>query len=225
MTCRGMRGVRLNTMEGKVLNVLAQVQFATAEQLAVSCAVSPDTIWNAVRVLQSAGLVEPGADTRPRLWGLTRAGAARQGVSVPSGGRHSSWAVMQSAVHRNAVEIELRDRHPGFRFLGRLELYRKGFNPSPGEYGGTDGAGATWLVLIDDYLMESRRLLHHWTRIHRPPRRYWPEVGRAWRQVAHHFVVFATSPDRCARHEAFARAAGLPADIRYLEPIWPRACA
>lgn len=210
----------LSPTESLVLTQLARVQFATAEQLAMWCAVTYQTARVIVRDLNAGGLVEPGADTRPQVWQLTLAGAARLRVPMPSGRRHSSWAVMQNAVHRNAVEILLSQEFPGFRFLTRLQLYKKGFNPSHGEYAAVDDQGATSLVLIDDYLMESRRIAHHWTRLHRPPRKYWPEVGRQWFNIANRFLVFTTSAAHQKRHVEFVQTTTLPVDVHYLKPLW-----
>ena len=113
---------------------LARTQFATADQLAIWCRVSKPALSLYLKALHRAGLVETGADTKPQIWQLTLAGAARMQVPMPSGRRHSSWAVMQNAAHRNAVEILLAKEHTGFHFLSRRQLYKKGFNPSHGEH-------------------------------------------------------------------------------------------
>lgn len=206
--------------EEKLLATLARVQFATADQLAYWCGVRKQNIAVPIQRLQHHGLIEPGADTRPQIWLLTLAGAARLHVPMPSGRRHSSWSVMQNAAHRNAVEILLSRDHPGFYFLTRLRLYKEGFNPSHGEYAGVEADGTTWLVLVDDYMMESRRIEHHWTREHRPPRKYWPEVGRRWFNIANRFAVFTTSAGHLERHRDFVETTTLPVDVHYLKPLW-----
>ena len=199
---------------------LARTQFATADQLAIWCRVSKQALSLYLKALHRAGLVETGADTKPQIWQLTLAGAARMQVPMPSGRRHSSWAVMQNAAHRNAVEILLAKEHTGFHFLSRRQLYKKGFNPSHGEHAGTDATGTTWLVLVDDFMMESRVIDKHWNREHRPPRRYWPEVGRRWSNTVNRYLVVTTSNEHLTRHELFVSQSQVPADVMYLKPLW-----
>lgn len=177
-------------------------------------------ICTSLDVLYELQLVKTGADTKPQIWRLTHAGGARMQVPMPSGRRHSSWSVMQNAVHRNAVEILLAQDYPGFYFLTRRQLYKKGFNPSHGEYAGVDEKGATWLVLIDDYMMDSRVIEKHWNRIHRPPRQYWPDVGRSWSSTVNKYLVVTTSQEHLLRHMSFVESSTVPADVLYLKPIW-----
>jgi hypothetical protein len=209
-----------NATENRVLTALARVQFATAEQLSHWVGTSKQAVSLALKELNVAGLIEPGADTKPVIWLLTLAGAARMRVPMPSGRRHSSWSVMQNACHRNAVEIALGREHAGFRFLPRLSLYKLGFNPSHGEYAAVQDDGTTWLVLIDDYFMESRRIEHHWNREHRPPRKYWPEIGRRWHNIANRYAVYTTNDDHRRRHEDFVRSTTIPVDVYELKPLW-----
>ena len=152
----------LNSSQECLLLTLARVQFATAAQLTVWCGISLRSICTGLNSLHEMRFIKTGADTKPQIWLLTHAGAARMQAPMPSGRRHSSWSVMQNAVHRNAVEILLAQDHPGFHFLTRHQLYKKGFNPSHGEYAGVNEKGTTWLVLVDDYMMESRVIEKHW---------------------------------------------------------------
>lgn len=210
----------LGVKEEQALMELARKQFAIAEQLAHWCGVTKQAMSQVMRALNEAGLTETGADTKPQIWQLTLAGAARMQVPMASGRRHSSWAVMQNAVHRNVVEILLSKDHPGFHFLTRRQLYKKGLNPSHGEYAGVNEKGATWLVLVDDFMMESRVIEKHWNREHRPPRRYWPDVGRRWSSTVNMFMVATTSQEQLKRHEGFLQNSNVPADILYLKPSW-----
>jgi len=216
----GLAKRALNATENCILNSLAQKQFAVPAQLAVWCGVAQQNISIALKTLDAMRLIETGAMTKPAVWRLTHAGGARMRSPMPSGRRHSSWSVMQNAVHRNAAEILLAQDHPGFHFLTRLQLYKKGFNPSHGEYAGIDDKGTTWLVLIDDFMMESKRIAHHWTRMHRPPRKYWPDVGRRWSNIANKYMVFTTSSEHQERHDDFVNTTTLPVDVYYLKPLW-----
>jgi len=210
----------LSSSQERLLQVLARVQFATAAQLSIWCDVSLRTICTNLEALYEMRFIQTGADTKPQIWHLTHAAGARMKVPMPSGRRHSSWSVMQNAVHRNAVEILLAKDYLGFRFLTRHQLYKKGFNPSHGEYAGVDEKGTTWLVLIDDYMMESRVIEKHWNRIHRPPRKYWPDVGRSWSSTVNKYLVVTTSLEHLQRHEDFVETSTVPADVLYLKPIW-----
>lgn len=210
----------LNRSQERVLQTLARVQFVTAAQLAVWCGISLRAVCTGLEALYEMNLVDMGADTKPQIWLLTHAGAARMQVPMPSGRRHSSWSVMQNAVHRNAVEILLAQDHSGFHFMTRHQLYKKGFNPSHGEYAGVEAKGTTWLVLVDDYMMESRVIEKHWNRIHRPPRRYWPDVGRSWSSTANKYLVVTTSLEHLKRHDGFVKSNNVPADVLYLKPLW-----
>jgi len=210
----------LNRSQERALQTLARVQFVTAAQLTVWCGISLRAVCTSLEALYEMNLVDMGADTKPQIWLLTHAGAALMQVPMPSGRRHSSWSVMQNAVHRNVAEIQLAKVFPGFHFLTRHQLYKKGFNPSHGEYAGVDEEGTTWLVLIDDYMMESRVIEKHWTRIHRPPRKYWPDIGRQWQNIANKYTVYTTSTEHQQRHVDFVNSTTLPVDVHYLKPVW-----
>jgi hypothetical protein len=132
MRRRVVRGRTLNATEATLLGELARTQFATADQLAIWCRVSKPALSLYLKALHRAGLVETGADTKPQIWQLTLAGAARMQVPMPSGRRHSSWAVMQNAAHRNAGDTACR----AHRSTVTSQLPKKGFNLPHGEHAG-----------------------------------------------------------------------------------------
>ncbi|MHB8453228.1 MAG: hypothetical protein ACYDDO_00755 [Acidiferrobacterales bacterium] len=206
----------------EILQNLGRVDFATRGQLAYWCKVQRPTISRAASELFELGLVETNWQTRPAIWYLSHAGAAMINVVLPAGRRRLSWSIMSHACHRNAVEIALHDHYGEFRFLPRRVLLKQGFNPTHGEHAGIDATGKSWFVLVDDYLMNSRRIARAWRRRHTPELKYWPDAtGRAWCEVMHRYIVACTDPIQAATHRVWLADCDIPADVIDIPALWP----
>jgi hypothetical protein len=215
------RSASLPVLQKKILDQLAQVQFATNTQLVKRCGSHASHVSTAVKALLNVGLIDGSLLTRPMILHLTPACCRRLDVPMPSGGNHSSWSVMAHACHLNAAGELLAAEHPGFRFLSRRTLLKQGFNPGHGEHGATCDSGTSWFVLLDDYLMGSDRIKRSWTRRHTPTLKYWPDpTGRAWCDVAQRFLVISTDADQAERHRKWILKDQLPADVMTIKPLW-----
>ncbi|KAF0190547.1 MAG: hypothetical protein FD165_2628 [Gammaproteobacteria bacterium] len=193
----------LKAREMTLLDILGRVMYATPRQLE-QWGLPQSAISRMLPRLTTMGLVSVVDDTRPNVVALTHKGGAVVNRPLPSGKSYTSWPVMAHRCCRNAVELELRKTIPRFTFFSRKYAFASGLNPSRGEHGGSDADGNLYLVLIDDYLMEPRRIAHCWTRPHAPNPRYYSETAsRHWQDLAQHLIVFATDQHQVARHQAF----------------------
>lgn len=215
------RGPTLNAVQSCILEQLQRVQFATNTQFAHWCNVQAPAISKAVQSLLADGLIDGSLLTRPMILQLTGAGANILNTPLPSGNRHSSWSVMAHACHKNAFEIQFAKQHPAFRFVSRLSLLKQGFNPAHGEHAAIDADKKTWFVLLDDYMMGSDRISRSWTRRHTPNTKYWPDLtGRAWNEIAHHYLIVTTDQNQKARHEEWIEKNAIPGIVEFLPPLW-----
>lgn len=100
-------------------------------------------------------------------------------------------------------------------------MLKQGFNPGHGEHAALDGAGKTWFVLLDDYLMGPERIKRAWTRRHVPSRKNWPDqTGRKMCEVAQGFLVVSTDEQNAQIHRARILKERLPADVLTIKPLW-----
>lgn len=221
MTTR--RTTRLSTLDYKILDSLSRIEFATRAQLAYWCGINPATASKTMARLLDIGLLSAVTTTRPAIWHLSHSGAQIVNAKAPTDGRKITWSVMAHACHRNALEIELTARNGQFRFLSRQALLRQGFNPAHGEHAGVDGGNRCWFVLLDDYLMASRRIARSWQRRHAPDRNHWPDpMGRTWCEVMQRYLVCCTDAIHAESHRAWIATHDIPADLMEMKPLWPQ---
>lgn len=215
------RSASLPVLQKKILDQLAQVQFATNTQLVKLCDSHASHVSTSVNELLNVGLIDGSLLTRPMILHLTPAGSRLLDVVMPSGRRHASWSVMAHACHLNAAGEILETENQGFRFLPRLTMLKQGLNPGHGDHGAVDDSGTSWYILLDDYMMGSDRIKRSWTRRHTPTLKYWPDhTGRAWSDVVQRFLVVTTDADQAARHRKWILKDQLPADVMTIKPLW-----
>lgn len=216
-----MKPSALNGVQREVLATLAAVHCATLSQLAHLSRKQQTHVSTAAQALAELGLIEIETLSKPRIYRIAYAGCATLGIPAPSGRRLPTFAVMAHHCHRNEVAIAMAKAVPGFRFLSRLELLKKGFNPGTGEHGADDDSGTAWFVLIDDYLMGSERIARAWRRRHTPNPKYWPDkTGRVWGEVVKRFLVVTTDEGQADRHRARILRERLPAEVMLIKPLW-----
>jgi hypothetical protein len=215
------RSPTLPDLQHRILERLADVRFSTNAQLASWCKVQSPAITKAVQRLSDFGLVEGSLTTRPMILHLSYAGGQILNKPQPYDRRYTSWSVMAHACHANAVQEMMLEKHHGFRFLSREDLFKHGFNPGHGEHGAVDDTGIAWFVLLDDFLMGSDRIARAWTRRHTPNLKYWPDhTGRAWCEVVQRFLVVCTDEKHALRHRKWILKNKLPAEVMQLSPLW-----
>ncbi len=204
----------LKERELKTLNVLGRVMYATSNQLD-QWGIPPHAVSRMLPKLEKYGLVQVIREARPNIIALTHKGGNVVDRPLPSGKSYTSWAVMAHRCYRNEVELALRQHYPRFTFFNRKYAYAKGLNPARSEHGGSDENGKVYLVVLDDYLMQPRRIAHCWTRPHSPNTRYYNNTAsRRWRDVADHLVVVSSDLFQVSRHKQFLEKC---ADIRRME--------
>ena len=112
-------------------------------------------------------------------------------------------------------------KYSGFQFLPREALFKRGFHPAFGEHVAIDAAGTAWLVLLDDYFMNSERIARIWTRRHTPNMKYWPDfTGRRWCDTVNRFLVVSTDDLHAERHRKWIKKSIFPAEVMYMSALW-----
>lgn len=193
----------LKERELEALNVLGRVMYATSNQLD-QWGIPQYAVSRMLPKLEKQGLVQVNREVRPNIIALTHKGGSVVERPLPSGKSYTSWAVMAHRCYRNEVELALRKHYPRFTFFSRKYAYARGLNPARAEHGGSDESGAVYLVVLDDYLMQPRRIAHCWTRPHSPnPRYYSDTANRRWRDIADYLIVVASDPHQVHRHRQF----------------------
>lgn len=193
----------LKERELEALNVLGRVMYATPSQLD-QWGIPQYAISRMLPKLEKHGLVQVIREVRPNIIALTHKGGSVVDQPLPSGKSYTSWAVMAHRCFRNEVELMLRKHYPRFTFFSRKYAYARGLNPARGEHGGSDENGMNYLVVLDDYFMQPRRIAHCWTRPHSPNTRYYSDTAsRRWRDIADHLIVVASDTHQVQRHRQF----------------------
>jgi hypothetical protein len=209
----------------KVLEALAARQFATEGQLEALCAMKQPFVNRTLRALEDNAMVEAvHMQSKPYVYCLAARGAAALAINLPSGGRDAAWPVIAHACNRNAFEIKMREQYPRFRFLTRLSLLKQGLFPARGDHAALiDDTATTWYVILDDWQMPPRTLVHRWTREHaRSLRHAKPGPARRWRDVANRFIVACTDSRHAEDHRRVITEQKLPAEVVVFEGPWSK---
>jgi len=215
-------------------NIMAQLSmndFATPAQLAAFCDVQMPAISKAMKQLQSQSMVVTEEGFRPAVLRLSFKGARMMGKVLPSGKRSPSAAVQQHACHRNEAALILSKKYAGFQWTPKTQILAHGLRPALGEHGAIDNDGRAHLVLLDDYLMSSDRIMRSWTRQHAPDTNHYPlHNGQRWCDLANNFVIATTDSEQAKRHHQWitnytkkgrAGDSRLPdIDIITIAPLW-----
>ena len=209
----------------RVLTTLDRLQFATADQLIYWIDVSQSTVSNTLSALCDANYVCVDKVVKPYIYSLTLAGRRAINSAAPKKAFYSA-AVKRHSCHRNQIEIVLRKRYQKLTFQPRKTWLKYGLNPAFGEHGAKDVDVFT-LILLDDYLMDSVRIPHSWTRPHTANVRYWqhPQI-RHWQDVVSRFVVVCTDEVQQKRHRTYLNTTQLntPVDVMFVKPLWENVC-
>ena len=210
----------LSTLDRLIIRELARVRFATREQFAHWYEIDASTVSRHLNCLLASGYLLCHSHSRPAVWGLSLPTAQLMQPEITSW-REPSWAVMANACHANQAEIELGMEHKGFQMAKRLSLLKQGLHPVLGEYGAMDGDNISYLVLVDDYRMQSRRMEKAWTRRHTPSAKFWADpTGRCWRDVVNQFYVVSTDSYRTDAHRFWSVVHRMPAKCLSIAPLW-----
>lgn len=217
------RPIQLSITQRALLDVLGRLQYATLHQLVYWLTPQQPTVTKTLQRLEAARLVSVERSCRPNIYSATLTGLRVANLPMPVSRRCPSWSVMAHHCHRNAAEIRLREHYPEFYFQPRHDLYALGLSPAHGEHFGKDGDGHSALVLLDDYLMQSERIGHAWTRPHTPNTRYY-DLGtgrvRHWRDIAQRYILAVTDRIQYERHKTYIHQHRLDTALLFVAGLW-----
>ncbi len=206
-----------------VLVALAKLKYATVPQVAYWS--SPDRHHSRTYALLASlinlKLVKRHDVLQPHIFSLSREGFRVIGESPPQGSRQESWSVLTHQCHSNEAEIRLREHYEDFEFLPNTTLYGMGLNPAIGEHCGKSGEHLIY-VLLDDYHMQSERLMRVRSRAHKPKPTYFDlsQPIPNWSSIASIFVCAITSESQYQIHKAYLKQHKLDFAMLKIEPLW-----
>jgi len=206
-----------------LLKVLARLHFATVPQLAYwhkDCHES--RIYDHLNQLIKLDLVEVYKAKKPYIYSPTRNGFRAGGLTPPRGSRNYTWSVMTHRVHLNESEIKLRKHYPEFKFLPRKNTIKYGVNPSFCEHYGM-GNGKRIMMLLDDYLMDSKKIKQTLERDHKPDPRFF-DIKKSkinkWPEISDIYVVGSIDEQQYENHKAFIMKHKIEAKLLKVPTFW-----
>ena len=217
----GSRPITLSDRQRLILSVLNRLKFGTVNQLMYWIEADHDSsVSRPCKQLLEAGLIEVHQGLKPFVYRLSRKGCHL--MSCDYRRAWFSFAALQQIVLKNDVEIDLRAYYPKATYIDKSKLLRLGLNSAVGEHG-FRSEKQLFFVLIDDYLMDSKRLLHCWTRMHTPNDKYYDikqGANVSWESYADLFFLFCCDEDKMTQHRKFAVANQIPVECVYLPATW-----
>ncbi len=213
----------LSDAKTNLLLVLHRLHYATMPQVAFWCDADrhQSRTYALLSTLTKDQLIERHDALQPYIYSLTREGYRVIGKKPPAGSRQISWSVLTHQCHANEAEIKLREHFPGFQFLPKTLLYKAGLNPAIAEHCGVSEDQRIY-VLVDDYLMQSNRLLRVMTRAHRPKKGFFDfsKPVPVWSDVATKFICATTLDSQYVQHKKFLQVHKLNFSMMKIGPLW-----
>lgn len=228
MTVASARLNKLTDLQNQILDVIARLRFATAEQLLYWLPVDAlSSVRRGAIRLTDLGLLETRSDLRPYVYRLSSRGCALTGERYFR--RWHSASAVQQYLLRNAIEIELREEDPSARVQPRQGLSSIGLYPAHAEHAFVlpNKLDLFLFVIVDDYLMTSNRILHKWNREHlRESQSAQVTSLKRWRDVSQACRVYTVCEHHAKRHGDYLQRqwekmqSPLPISVQLIEPIW-----
>ena len=216
----------LNENQRLVIDTLARTLYATQSQLARYADKSVNAIRTAINDLAEARFLESSKELRPFVYRLSSHGTSIAGAQKP---RHwMSANAIHQRVLRNDIELTMRERNPSATFMERTSCWKMGLFPSVGEHLLTythQGKDQKALVIIDDYLMDSKRIERSLNRLHDKDKNYASgDLVLAWKDVVDTIFIYTTDAKHRTQHIAFIDQQlgdiGQPIVVRHIPPVW-----
>lgn len=220
------RKTHLNEPQRALFDWMAHCLYMTQQQAAGYLGRSYAQAREHMATLMALGLVEANREFSPYAYTLSSRGFAAAGLGKPKYWR-SANAIHQRLM-RNQIELAMRERNAGARFVGRQSAWAMGLYPAVGEHllrYEREGRAAYALVVIDDYFMASQRLPHMLDKRHDSNKgQVRGEHVLRWRDVVDTVFLYATDALHKRRHERFVLKNRDRLDmrvvVRFIDPIW-----
>lgn len=213
--------ITLSDKHRLILSVLSRLKFGTVSQLMYWVGAEHESsVSRPCSQLVDAGLVEQHKDLKPYVYRLSRKGC--NFVSAEYKRSWLSFSALQQVVLKNDVEIYLRNLYPKTSYIDKSRLLSLGLSPGIGEHG-FRFEKKLFFVLIDDYLMDSKRILRCWERMHTPNENHYDlKLGGnvSWESYADRFFLFCCDEDKLKQHKKFAFDNRISVDCIYLPATW-----
>jgi len=237
----------LRPNDRRVLELVGRVRFCTQDQISRYLDMSRALVTRHLSQLEKGGLVDRDSNIRPHIFWLTTKGARVMDIKLSGAKRMHSYHVRRHYCHRNEFELQSLEHNPHFKYLSRNELLAHGLYPSHAEHAAAEQLLDYSLILIDDYLMNSDRILVSWTRQHLKNSRSKALAGkpvRRWYNVTNRLTVVSTDSINLQKHKRYCDKltelkhrleqqpglstafdkknvrAFIQPDFVYLEPLW-----
>ena len=211
----------LSDTQRLILSFLVRLRFATTTQLMFWLGVDhASSVTRPCSQLIEAGMIERHDELTPYVFRLSRRGSKVMGARY-SRDWYSLSALQQYAL-KNEIEIQLSERFGNVRSISRDRLLTLGLSPSVGEHA-YRFERQLFFVIIDDYLMESKRIHHSWSRIHKSNSKYYDlKQGSSvsWKGYSDRFILYCCDESKLELHKKMVTKTGLAVECLYIDPFW-----
>lgn len=222
-----LAALHTNPLQQQMLALLARLRFATAELLVSGLPVEAmSSVRRCAQRLEQARLVEINTDLKPFVYRLSRLGCQLMGQRY-----FRTWhsvAAMHQVLLRNQIELLMQQEDHQASVANRTQLLSLGLHAAQGEHAFIlpNISQLFRLVVIDDYWMQSDRIVHKW---HRPHLRQSQKVGntslKRWCDVCGDYRIYTISERQQQAHRLFLANSGfnnlsMKASVHLINPIW-----
>lgn len=200
---KGKRKTTIKPLHYEILGHLLHCRFATALQISQYIGKSLSNTRIDISILLSMNLIDVNNEFRPFAFSLSAKGCDFMQIGKP---KHF---ISASAIHqrllRNQIEIDMRVKNPSVLFINRITCWEMGLFPSVAEHlvqFEHNGKQHFALILIDDYIMSSTRILRSITRKHD---QYKDKVSGKhilrWADIADLVIVYTIDNQQKNKHQ------------------------
>ena len=216
----------LNENQRIVINTLSRTLYATQSQLARYASKSVNAIRMVINDLTDTRFLDSNKELRPFVYRLSSHGTAIAGTQKP---RHwMSANAIHQRVLRNEVELSMREKNESATFMERTDCWKLGLFPSIGEHLLTynyQGKVQRALIILDDYLMDPKRIDRSLHRLHDKDKSYASgDLVLSWKDAVDTVLVYTTDEKHKDRHNTFIdqhlTEISQPIIVRHIPAIW-----
>jgi Mn-dependent DtxR family transcriptional regulator len=212
--------------EYAIIDLFKHSRYLTQHQLARYLNVSAPIVHNSLAILTSLSLVEVNNEFRPHAYTLTTKGCDL--AEIHKNKHFMSANAIHQRLLRNNIELDMQVVNKSASFINRKVCWEMGFYPSVGEHlvrYDHNGSQQFALILIDDYLMSSSRMLHAIERYHDKDKSTVKGNNiMRWRDIINTLIIYSTVEEQSLRHKKYIsknlKDLDVKCDSRYTASLW-----
>ncbi len=186
----------------KILQVICRNSFINLKQAMWFMEWSESHARNVLSTLDNRGLIKSNSEFGFNIYMLTKKGYRSVGASAKNTDRNAS--TIHKHLVRNNIELEIGDKDESAKFISRDDCVDLGFYPAHQENYLTYSGGSA-LIIIDDYGMESEKLITSLIRLHNKTKmeKEMEYHQKFWVAAVECLIVYSTTEEATEEHRRF----------------------